>query len=99
MINITKDLQDKKLVIGLEGKLDTITAPDFEKAVKENIEGVEELVFDQEKLEYITSAGLRVLLSAQKTMNEQGTMTVINVNEDINDVFEVTGFADFLNIE
>ena len=56
-------------------------------------------MFDLEKLEYITSAGLRVLLSAQKTMNEQGTMTVINVNEDINDVFEVTGFADFLNIE
>ena len=71
----------ENIVLGLEGKLDTITAPDFEKAVKENIEGVEELVFDLEKLEYITSAGLRVLLSAQKTMNEQGTMTVINVNE------------------
>lgn len=99
MLNITKNLDGKKLTIALDGKLDTITAPDFETAVRESIGDAEELVFDLEKLEYITSAGLRVLLSAQKTMNEQGTMKVINVNEDINEVFEVTGFSDFLNIE
>lgn len=99
MLNITKNLDGKKLTIALEGKLDTITAPDFEAAVRESIGDVEELVFDLAGLEYITSAGLRVLLSAQKTMNEQGTMKVINVNEDINEVFEVTGFSDFLNIE
>lgn len=99
MLNITKDLQGKVLTIALEGKLDTITAPDFEAAVKESIEGIEELYFDMSKLEYITSAGLRVLLSAQKIMNTQGKMVVRNVNEDINEVFEVTGFTDFLNIE
>ena len=99
MLNITKDLQDKKLVIGLEGKLDTITAPDFEKAVKENIEGVEELVFDLEKLEYITSAGLRVLLSAQKVMTKQGAMKLVNVSENVMEIFEVTGFSEILTIE
>jgi anti-sigma B factor antagonist len=99
MLNITKNQDGKKLTIALEGKLDTITAPDFEASVRESIDGVEELVFDLASLEYITSAGLRVLLSAQKTMNEQGAMKVVNVNEDINDVFEVTGFSDFLNIE
>ncbi len=99
MLNITKNLEGKKLTIALDGKLDTITAPDFEASVRESIDGVEELVFDLSGLEYITSAGLRVLLSAQKTMNEQGSMKVIHVNEDINEVFEVTGFSDFLNIE
>ena len=99
MLNITKNQDGKKLTIALEGKLDTITAPDFEASVRESIDGVEELVFDLASLEYITSAGLRVLLSAQKTMNEQGAMKVVNVNEDINEVFEVTGFSDFLNIE
>lgn len=99
MLNIRKEQNGTSLTVFLEGKLDTITAPDFEAAIKESIENVTELVFDMEKLEYITSAGLRVLLSAQKTMNAQGTMTVKNVNEDINDVFEVTGFSDFLTIE
>ena len=97
--NANVRLSDNKLYIELTGRLDTITAPEFEAAIKDSIEGVTELVFDMEKLEYITSAGLRVLLSAQKTMNDQGTMIVKNVNEDINDVFEVTGFSDFLNIE
>ncbi|MBR3363799.1 MAG: STAS domain-containing protein [Solobacterium sp.] len=99
MLNIRKEQNETSLTVYLEGKLDTITAPEFEAAIKDSIEGVTELVFDMEKLEYITSAGLRVLLSAQKTMNDQGTMIVKNVNEDINDVFEVTGFSDFLNIE
>jgi anti-sigma B factor antagonist len=99
MLNITKNLDGNKLTIALEGKLDTITAPDFEASVRESIGDAKELVFDLAGLEYITSAGLRVLLSAQKTMNEQGAMKVVNVNEDINEVFEVTGFSDFLNIE
>ena len=99
MLNITKKVEEKNAVLLLEGRLDTVTAPQLEETLLAIYPQLSELTFDLEKLEYISSAGLRVLLSAQKTMNEQGTMTVINVNEDINDVFEVTGFADFLNIE
>ncbi len=87
------------LNLALEGRLDTMTAPQLEAALKEALPGVEALTFDFEKLEYISSAGLRVLLSAQKTMNKQGTMKVIHANEMIMEIFEVTGFADILNIE
>ena len=87
------------LTIALEGRLDTMTAPELEAALKTALEGVEELTFDFEKLDYISSAGLRVLLAAQKTMNRQGSMKVKNANEIIMEIFEVTGFSDILTIE
>ena len=98
-MTVNKNLNGSKLVAAVEGKVDTVTAPDLEKALKESIAGVTELVLDFSKLDYISSAGLRVLLSMQKIMNKQGTMTVKNVNETINEIFEVTGFSDILTIE
>ncbi|MCR4605689.1 MAG: STAS domain-containing protein [Eubacterium sp.] len=98
MLNINKTAEGSKLTIALEGRLDTTTAPDLEKEVKENLDGVTELVFDMKDLEYISSAGLRVLLSAQKVMNKAGKMTVTNVSDSINEIFEVTGFSDILSI-
>ena len=89
----------KELLIALEGRLDTMTAPELEAALKDAFNGVEELTFDFEKLDYISSAGLRVLLATQKTMNRQGSMKVKNVNEIIMEIFEVTGFTDILTIE
>ena len=90
---------ENALTVALEGRLDTMTAPELEAALKTALEGVEELTFDFEKLDYISSAGLRVLLAAQKTMNNQGSMKVKNANEIIMEIFEVTGFADILTIE
>ncbi len=87
------------LTIALEGRLDTMTAPQLEAELKSALPGVESLIFDLKNLEYISSAGLRVLLSAQKTMNKQGTMKVIHANEMILEIFEVTGFSDILTIE
>ena len=87
------------LTIVLEGRLDTMTAPELEETLKTALEGVEALTFDFEKLDYISSAGLRVLLAAQKTMNRQGSMKVVHANEIIKEIFEVTGFADILTIE
>ena len=97
-MNIEQKKDGKALVLAPEGRLDTMTAPQLEAALQEALPGVEELTFDFGKLEYISSAGLRVLLSAQKTMNKQGTMKVIHANEMIMEIFEVTGFADILNI-
>jgi len=97
-MNIEQKKDGKALVLAPEGRLDTMTAPQLEAALQEALPGVEELTFDFEKLEYISSAGLRVLLSAQKTMNKQGAMKVIHANEMIMEIFEVTGFADILNI-
>ena len=90
---------DNELVIVLEGRLDTMTAPQLEAELKGSLEGVQTLILDLEKLEYISSAGLRVLLSAQKVMVKQGEMKLIHVNETVMEVFEVTGFSDILNIE
>ncbi|MEE3398682.1 MAG: STAS domain-containing protein [Eubacterium sp.] len=99
MLNIEKKSDGKNLSFALSGRLDTTTAPDLEKEVKENIEGVEKLDFDFSDLAYISSAGLRVLLSAQKIMNKQGEMVVKNCSEEIKEIFEVTGFSDILTIE
>ena len=99
MLNIEKKSEGKNLSFALSGRLDTTTAPDLEKEVKENIEGVEKLDFDFSDLAYISSAGLRVLLSAQKIMNKQGEMVVKNCSEEIKEIFEVTGFSDILTIE
>ena len=98
-MKIEKKLNEKALVIELEGRLDTTTAPQLEAELKNSLDGVTELVFDLGALEYISSAGLRVLLSAYKTMRGQGSMKITNANELVKEVFEVTGFSDFLPIE
>lgn len=98
-MTINKNLEGNTLTIALEGRLDTTTAPELEKELKYSLDGVKELVFDFTKLDYISSAGLRVLLSAQKLMSKQGGMKVTHVNEMVMEVFEVTGFTDILTIE
>lgn len=98
-MTINKDLKGTELIISLEGRLDTITAPELEKELNASLNGIQALSFDFDKLEYISSAGLRVLLAAQKCMNKQGTMVVRNVNETISEIFEVTGFNDILTIQ
>lgn len=99
MMNIIQNRNNDQLVIVLEGRLDISTAPDLDKVVNNDLDGVTELVFDLEKLDYISSVGLRVLLFAQKKMNRQGSMKVINVNEMVMDVFAAMGFADIMKIE
>lgn len=98
-MEIVKKREGNRWEIALEGRLDTTTAPQLEAELKEGISGVEELAMNFADLAYISSAGLRVILSAQKIMNRQGSMVVRNVNEDVMEVFEVTGFIDILNIE
>ena len=98
-MTITKKQDGAALEIALEGRLDTTTSPMLENELKEALPGVTELTLDLEKLEYISSAGLRVLLAAQKTMSKQGAMKLINVNEIIMEIFEITGFSDILTIE
>ena len=98
-MTIDKQLNGSELTLTLNGRLDNTTAPELENAIKENIAGVTNLVMDFAGLEYLSSAGLRVILSAQKTMNKQGEMVIRNVNETINEVFEITGFIDILTIE
>ena len=90
--------EDKKLTIKLGGKLDTNTSPELDSKMNE-LEGMEEVIIDMKELDYISSAGLRVLLYMQKVMNKQGKMTIINVCDNVMDIFEVTGFSDILDIE
>ena len=99
MLNIQKNINNGTAVFELEGRLDTNTSPALEKELKDALSGVTELVMDFEKLSYISSAGLRVLLAAQKTMAKQGGMKVTHVHETIMEIFEVTGFTDILTIE
>ena len=98
-MNIIKNQTDKSLNIALEGRLDTTTAPELEAELKQSIGDSAELNLDFATLEYLSSAGLRVLLAAQKIMNKQGKMVIRNVNDVISEVFEVTGFSDILTIE
>lgn len=98
-MNILKKEDGTTLTLSLEGRLDTTTSPMLEAELKHSVEGITELVIDMAALEYISSSGLRVLLSAQKVMNRQGKMSIRNVNETIMEIFEVTGFADILTIE
>ena len=98
MLNINKTTENGTCTVALEGRLDTMTAPELEKVLEENLDGVTELVLDFEKLDYISSAGLRVLLAAHKRMLKQGEMKVIHVGEMIMEIFEVTGFSDILTI-
>ena len=95
---IDKKAEGSKLCIALKGRLDTTTAPVLEAELTQSLAGVKELEFDFAELEYISSAGLRVLLSAQKTMNKQGSMCIRNVGTIIMEVFEITGFVDILTI-
>ena len=99
MLNINKTIEDGIAKFNLEGRLDTVTAPDFETELKGTIGDVKNLMLDFEKLEYISSAGLRVLLAAQKMIGQEGSMKLINVNEIIMEIFDVTGFTDILTIE
>ncbi|MEF9896289.1 MAG: STAS domain-containing protein [Clostridia bacterium] len=98
-MTITEKKENTTLTIALAGRLDTTTAPELEATLNEHLSGVEALILDLAALDYLSSAGLRVLLSAQKKMNKQGTMVVRNVNETVLEVFEVTGFTDVLTIE
>ena len=97
-MNIVKKQEDSTLNIALEGRLDTSTSPQLESELRTALNGITKLYFDLAKLDYISSAGLRVLLSAQKTMNQQGEMEILNVKPEIMEIFEVTGFVDILTI-
>ena len=98
-MNIIHNKNESALVISLEGRLDTITAPALDKTINEDIGDTKNLVLDVKGMEYISSAGLRVLLSAQKKMQKIGSMKVTGVCEEVMEVFEMTGFADILSIE
>ena len=98
-MTINKIANGSELTVALEGRLDTTTAPQLDDELKSALGGVTKLDFDLSKLEYISSAGLRVLLSAQKVMNKQGSMKLVHVRPEVNEVFEVTGFVDILTIE
>lgn len=98
-MTITKKTNGTTLEVALAGRLDGVTAPELEADLKDQTDGVEELIFDLSDLEYISSAGLRVLLSVHKAMYGKGNIKVINANEIVREVFEVTGFDSILNIE
>ena len=100
MLTINKVIEETKLTVELEGRLDTVTAVDLEKELQESLtEEITDLELNLGSLEYISSAGLRVLLAAQKIMTKQGEMKVTNVNETVMEIFDVTGFSDILTIE
>lgn len=98
-MEIKKELNGSTLKLGLVGRLDAVTAPELDKVVQNELNGITELTFDLAELVYVASAGLRVLLLAQKRMKKQGSMKLIHVSEDVKDVLEMTGFVDFLTIE
>ena len=98
-MNITTNKENNKLTVALEGRLDTTTAPEFETALQAVDAGITELILDFAGLAYVSSAGLRVLLTTQKKMNKQGKMIIKNVCDDIKEIFEITGFLDILTIE
>ncbi len=98
-MTIEKKVNGTELVMAISGRMDTSTAPQFEAEIKNSLDSIEMLVLDFENLEYVSSAGLRVILTAQKIMNKQGKMVIKNVSEVISEVFEITGFVDILTIE
>ncbi len=98
-MEIKKQAEGDKLTLTLNGRLDTMTSPELEEVLKESLDGVKDLAFDFTELEYLSSAGLRVLLGAQKTMSEIGKMTIRHVNEPVMEVLEVTGFTNVFSIE
>jgi anti-sigma B factor antagonist len=98
-LNIEVKENQNQATYVLTGKLDTTTAPNLDAAIEEKIANLKEIVFDCKDLEYVSSAGLRVILKTQKTMNQQGSMKLTNVSDTIMEIFDITGFVDFLNIE
>lgn len=98
-MNITTNKENNKLTVALEGRLDTTTAPELETALQAVDEGITELILDFNGLAYVSSAGLRILLTTQKKMNKQGKMIIRNVCDDIKEIFEITGFLDILTLE
>lgn len=98
-MTIDKKRDNEDLTIKVSGRLDTITAPELESSMKDEFNGLKNLVFDFSDLEYLSSAGLRIILSCQKTMNSQGSMVVKNINDTIREIFDITGFSSILTIE
>ena len=98
-MDISFEQEGPELVVALKGSLDAVAAPELESALFSKLDGVEKLVFDLTELDYIASSGLRVLLASQKRMNRQGEMIVRGANSDVMDIFEMTGFVEFLTIE
>ena len=98
-MTIDKKADGNKLELKVSGRLDTMTAPELENVIKNSLDGVEELVLDFEKLEYISSAGLRVVLGARKAMGESGSFAVKNLCSDVREIFDITGFSDIITIE
>ncbi len=98
MLRIKQTLKNGKAVFALEGRLDTVTSTELEEALKGSLDGINDLTMDFENLDYISSAGLRLLLTAQKTMNKQGQMTLIHVRQSIQEILDVTGFSEILTI-
>lgn len=96
---VDKKVENNVVTLKISGRVDTTTAPEFEVIMDECVVGLEKLILDCNEMEYISSAGLRVILKVQKLMNKQGEMKLINVNETIMEVFDITGFADILTIE
>ena len=98
-MTIQKTIEGSAMTLGIEGRLETTTAPSLEEVIRNELEGITEITFDFSQLEYISSAGLRVILAAQKIMNNQGSMRVTGANDIVMEVFELTGFADIITIE
>ena len=98
-MELSHNRENDKLTIKISGRVDTVTAPQLDKYIDDNISGVTELIFDLSDMSYTSSAGLRVILRAQKLMNKQGSMKIINVKSDIMEIFDITGFTDILNFE
>ena len=96
---VKQNKEGKKITIYIQGKVDTVTAPQLEKELEGSLVEIEELVFDLSDMEYISSAGLRVLLTAQKRMNKQGKMTMVGVNETVEEIFDLTGLLDIFTIQ
>lgn len=99
MLKITKQADGSTLTVKVEGRVDSNTAVELDRALNGSLDGITKLILDFERLKYISSAGLRALLVAQKTMNQQGTIVIRNVSDSVKEIFEVTGFSDMLTIE
>ena len=98
-MTIDKKKEGNRLVLAVSGRLDTMTAPELESVIKDNMDGVEELILDFKELEYISSAGLRVVLGARKAMGDKGSFAVRNLCSDVREIFDITGFSDIITIE
>ena len=98
-MQILQKKEGDALTLSISGRIDTITAPELEKCIDSSIDGIKKLIIDLKDMSYTSSAGLRVILKAQKIMSKQGELKIVNVSSDIMDIFDITGFSDILNIE